>query len=174
MIIFLIFVIFIILIISIFLGFLIYSFFSAGPYVRVPASDLESFFNYQLEGIGKKLIDLGSGDGQIVIAAAKKGYLASGIEINPMLLLLSKLRVIILRLSKTAKFELDNLWSINLSEYDYVTCFLFPGVRDKIIEKFNRESKIGAKLVFFKMGNGYEIIEKNKGDYNAGNFREAS
>lgn len=43
-----------------------------------------------IQGDKPKLVDLGSGDGRIVIEAAKKGYEAVGYEINPWLVLYSR------------------------------------------------------------------------------------
>ncbi len=45
-----------------------------------------------LGGNRKKLFDFGSGDGRLVIEAAKRGYDARGVEINPYLYYLSKFK----------------------------------------------------------------------------------
>ena len=40
-----------------------------------------------------KAVDIGSGDGRIVIALAKKGLIAHGIEINPFLAMFSRFKI---------------------------------------------------------------------------------
>jgi len=42
------------------------------------------------EGGGRSLVDVGSGDGRIVLEAARRGYKAHGVELNPWLVLYSK------------------------------------------------------------------------------------
>ena len=63
----------------------------------------------------QKLVDIGSGDGRIVIASAKAGYQAHGIELNMWLVLYSKWRTLFSQgLKGKATFAKQDLWKSNL------------------------------------------------------------
>ena len=68
--------------------------FTGAPYVPSSASELEEAFT-KLYKLGKKdfLIDLGSGDGVVLKAAHIHGAKALDVEINPILVLLTKIRL---------------------------------------------------------------------------------
>ena len=68
--------------------------FTGAPYVPSSASELEEAFT-KLYKLDKKdfLIDLGSGDGIVLKVAHKHGARALGVEINPILVLLTKIRL---------------------------------------------------------------------------------
>ena len=67
--------------------------FTGAPYVPSTPSELEEAFT-KLYKLSKKdlLVDLGSGDGVVLKMANRHGARALGVEINPMLALLTKLR----------------------------------------------------------------------------------
>ncbi|XP_016808236.1 ATP synthase subunit C lysine N-methyltransferase isoform X1 [Pan troglodytes] len=56
------------------------------------------------------LVDIGSGDGRIVIAAAKKGFTAVGYELNPWLVWYSRYRAWREGVHGSAKFYISDLW----------------------------------------------------------------
>ena len=66
--------------------------FRGAPYVptlRRSVSDALDLLNLKHDAL---VIDLGSGDGSVLKAAARRGYRALGYEINPVLYLIAKLR----------------------------------------------------------------------------------
>lgn len=79
------------------------------------------------------VVDLGSGDGKILRLLAKKGIRSVGYEINPFLVLLTKLSLIN---NKLAKVELGNYWKINLPKETTVV-YVFTIERDAFkLEKY--------------------------------------
>ena len=68
----------------------------------------------------KRFIDLGSGDGRVVIAAAQAGYQATGIELNPVLVSLSYIAAYRAGVLSKVSFRMKDFWSINLQEYDAI------------------------------------------------------
>ncbi|PNI42257.1 FAM173B isoform 1 [Pan troglodytes] len=58
------------------------------------------------------LVDIGSGDGRIVIAAAKKGFTAVGYELNPWLVWYSRYRAWREGVHGSAKFYISDLWKM--------------------------------------------------------------
>jgi len=68
-------------------------------------------------------VDLGSGDGRIVLEAARNGFHSSGVELNPWLVLYSKFQARRQGLSSHASFHRQDIWKTNLSKYDNVVIF---------------------------------------------------
>lgn len=73
-----------------------------------------------------KLVDLGSGDGRTVIAAAKRGLNARGIEYNPDLVTVSQRAAEAAGVADKARFEQGDIFQSDFSEATVVTLFLLP------------------------------------------------
>jgi len=74
------------------------------------------------------VIDLGSGDGRIVISAAKRGARAHGIEYNPDMVALSKRNATREGVSEKATFEKADLFESDFSPATVLTMFLLPEI----------------------------------------------
>lgn len=97
---------------------------------------------------GQKVVDLGAGDGRIVILAAKNfGAKAVGVEIDPTRWLIANLRIWQRGLQKNARICLGDMRDFNVSGADVVTLYLLQGTNQKLKERFQRELKPGAKVV---------------------------
>ena len=84
------------------------------------------------------VMDLGSGDGRTVIAAAKRGARAFGIEYNPDMVELSKRNAADAGVGERATFVKADLFETDLSKATVITMFLLPQInlklRPKILE----------------------------------------
>ena len=84
------------------------------------------------------VIDLGSGDGRTVIAAAKRGARALGIEYNPDMVELSTRNAATEGVAARATFMRADLFETDLSKATVITMFLLPDInlrlRPKILE----------------------------------------
>jgi SAM-dependent methyltransferase len=78
------------------------------------------------------VIDLGSGDGRTVIAAAKRGATAHGIEYEPEMVALSKKRAEEAGLASRATFEKADLFTSDFSKATVITMFLLPSINEKL------------------------------------------
>lgn len=97
-----------------------------------------------------KAVDLGSGDGKIVIALAKAGAKeVHGYEINPFLVWLSRRRIRKNKLEKKAFIHWKNFWKADLENFNVVTLFQFPTIMDKLKKKLQRELKKGSRVVSY-------------------------
>jgi hypothetical protein len=96
---------------------------------------------------GEKAADLGSGDGRVVIALALKGAEAHGYEVNPILVAISRRRIIQMGLSGRAIIHWGNFWRKNLSHYDLITVFQVGFVMGRLEAKLKRELSVGARIV---------------------------
>ncbi len=95
---------------------------------------------------GKKMADIGSGDGRVVIEFAKKGFDATGIEFNPFLVFWSRLKIKRLGL-KNARIVKQNFWKADFSDYDVVYIFQLTSVNLLLVDKFRKELKTGAIII---------------------------
>ncbi|XP_069690495.1 zinc finger protein 354C isoform X2 [Periplaneta americana] len=83
-----------------------------------------------LTGRSGRLVDLGSGDGRIVLTAAKAGFAADGVELNPWLVAYSRLKAYQMGLRSYARFYCQDLWKFRLKPYPNIVIF---GVEEMII-----------------------------------------
>lgn len=81
---------------------------------------------------GDRLVDLGSGDGRTVIAAARRGVKSRGIEYNPDLVVLSRAAASTAGVSDMATFEQGDIFESDFSEATVVTLFLLPALNMRL------------------------------------------
>ena len=112
---------------------------------------------------GETLYDLGSGDGRLVIAAAKDfGAIAIGIEIDPFRVLYSRLKISRLRLDDKAKIVRRNFFDVDLRDADVVVVFLLKETMNNLQSKLERElapnSRVVSELFQF---DGLEVVNSD-------------
>jgi precorrin-6B methylase 2 len=95
---------------------------------------------------GEVCMDLGSGTGRIVFAAAKKGATGIGIEINPFLHWWARARAMFGRY-KGVSFSRADLWTTNVSHVDVLTIFFIKDKMPRLKEKLQKEMKPGSRIV---------------------------
>ncbi len=97
---------------------------------------------------GDIVYDLGSGDGRIVIEAAKRyNSKAVGIEADPIRVLWSLIMVRISKLQNKVKIKWGNLFNQNISNATLVTLFLWKDSNQKLKPKLLSELKPGSRVV---------------------------
>ena len=109
---------------------------------------------------GRRFIDLGSGDGRVVIKFAQAGFESMGLEINPFLVWWSRIKIKTHGL-KNAHITQGNFWKQNLTQYDVIYIFQLNSVNALLSQKFKQELKPGAIVIsvdFFLPG--LELIKK--------------
>lgn len=111
---------------------------------------------------GENVVDLGSGDGKILIEAAKMGCFATGLEINPFLVWFSRFRAARKGLSGKIKILRHDFNKYPLNETDVVFVYLWPETIDKLSVKFRKELKPGARIVSNAFTiSGWEPVKKD-------------
>jgi protein-L-isoaspartate O-methyltransferase len=111
----------------------------AAPYVPTAPSVVDRMLDVARVGPNDYVIDLGSGDGRIVITAARKyGARAHGIEFEPRLVSLARANAKAAGVSERATFEEGDLWTADLSKATVVTIYLLSRstmkLRDRLFE----------------------------------------
>ena len=92
--------------------------------------------------------DLGSGDGRIVIAAAKKyGARGVGIEINPLLVAESNASARAAGVSHLVQFIQGDLFTADFSAATVVALYLGPSLNERIKPRLLRELRPGTRVV---------------------------
>ena len=102
------------------------------------------------------VIDLGSGDGRIVITAARNGARALGIEYNPDLVTLSKQNAIKAGVVDKAQFVQADLFESDFSQATVITMFLLPEINLKLRPKI-LDLQPGTRVV----SNTFDMAEWN-------------
>lgn len=126
-------------------GFVIFFFYmcvaslTGAPYVPTKTPTADAMM--KLSGIkkGDVVYDLGSGDGKLLLLAAKKGARATGYEINPLLVLYANLR--------HARTLWKNFWGADIHDADIVFIYLLPWKMERLAKKLKTECKKGAVIV---------------------------
>lgn len=119
-----------------------------GPYYATPRGVVEQMLRLGELQPGELHYDLGSGDGRIVIMAARKFQARSvGFEIDPGLVARSRERIAALGLSERARIEARDLMTADFSKADLVTIYLLPVAMKKLEPLLKRELRPGARVV---------------------------
>ncbi|MQA65219.1 MAG: methyltransferase domain-containing protein [Alphaproteobacteria bacterium] len=92
------------------------------------------------------VVDLGSGDGRIVIAAAQRGAKAHGIEYNPNLVALAAAQALEADMADRVTFEEADLFEADLSRATVITMFVGQRVTDRLRPRF-LELEPGTRVV---------------------------
>jgi len=117
------------------------------PFVVMDERDVQAALTLAKVGRGDRLIDLGSGDGRIVIAAARRGAEALGIELDPSLVMKARGAAKEAGVEKRASFLEGDLFAQDLSSATVVTLYLFPDANLALRPKLLRELAPGTRIV---------------------------
>jgi protein-L-isoaspartate O-methyltransferase len=133
------------------------------PYYPTPETIVEKML--QMGGLkaGEKMFDLGSGDGRIVIMAARRFHAdATGIEFDDDLWRQSSERIKSLGLQKTARIIHGDILKQDFSSADLVTVYLLPVSNEKIRPLLEKQLKKGTRLVAHDFGIAGWTAEKEE------------
>jgi len=126
------------------------------PFVPTATNVVDAMLDLAAIRPSDVLVDLGSGDGRIVIAAAKRyGIRAIGVEIDPELVKRSQQTAAQEGVADKTRFVAADLFQFDLRQATVVTTFLTPGVNLRLRPKLWSELKPGTRVVThrFDMGN---------------------
>lgn len=144
----------------------VYALLFGAPYVPIPKYGLEKTIEFANIKPGQKAVDLGSGDGRIMIALAKAGAIVHGYEINPALVWWAKRKIKKESMEGKAFVHLKSFWDVDLSSYDVVTLFGVRKIMGRLEEKLNKELKPGAKIISFGFSfHGWEHLKKEQATF---------
>lgn len=127
--------------------FIIHGFFSDAPFVPSSRRKRRAMLDCADIRAGETVIDAGSGNGSLLIVAARLGARAIGIESNPLLVLYSRIRARSSAERKNITIIHGNLFSHSFREANVLFLYLFPQTIEKLKEKLEKELKPGVRII---------------------------
>jgi SAM-dependent methyltransferase len=113
---------------------------------------------------GQKLLELGSGNGRVMLEAASRGIEVVGIELNPFLVLASRWKL--RKYRKTTKVIWGDFWRTTWPDVDGIFVFLLVPYMPKLNQEIQKRCKNSVKLVSF----AFEIKDKKPSKTKKGIF----
>jgi SAM-dependent methyltransferase len=123
------------------------------PFVVTPVEIVERMLRLAEVGPDDVLIDLGSGDGRIVIEAAKRGARGLGVDIDPSLVRLATENAKLAGVARLARFETRDIFDTDLSGASVVAFYLLPDFNAKLLPRL-LQLKPGTRIVSHDGGIG--------------------
>jgi len=123
------------------------------PYVQTPMEIVERMLRMAQVKKGDYLIDLGSGDGRIVIEAAKRGARALGVDIDPNLVRHATENAQKAGVADRTQFMVKDIFETDLSAASVVAFYLLPDFNAKLLPKL-LALKPGTRIVSHDGGIG--------------------
>ena len=121
---------------------------NAGPYVPSPQSVVSDMLKIAEVGPADFVIDLGSGDGRIVLTAAKVfGASGFGVEIKEDLVLKANLAAKAEGVADRVRFMKQDLFKTDISKATVLTMYLLPDTVNLLKDKFLAELRPGTRII---------------------------
>jgi cyclopropane fatty-acyl-phospholipid synthase-like methyltransferase len=123
------------------------------PFVPTPMEVVDKMLELAEVKKGDVVYDLGSGDGRIVIRAAKKyGVKAVGIEMDSWLLAKARKDAKAAGVSHLVKFRAEDALNADIAAATVVTLYMLPWFNEKMKPNFQKHLKPGARIVAHDFG----------------------
>jgi 16S rRNA G966 N2-methylase RsmD len=121
---------------------------TGGPYVPTPQAVVDAMLQLAKVGARDFVIDLGSGDGRIVLTAAQR-YSARGlgVDIDPELVQQSNTEAQRRGLADRVSFREQDVLQASIEEATVLTLYLLPGMMQSLQKKLMRELRPGTRIV---------------------------
>ena len=123
------------------------------PYVQTPMEIVERMMRMAEVKKGDYVIDLGSGDGRIIIEAAKRGARGLGVDLDPDLVKHATENARLAGVGDLTRFEVRDIFETELSSATVVAFYLLPNFNEKLMPKLLR-LKPGTRIVSHDGGIG--------------------
>jgi hypothetical protein len=121
---------------------------TGGPFVPTPQVVVDQMLRMANVGAKDFVVDLGSGDGVIVLTAASQ-YKASGygVDIDPELVKHSNAEAKRLGIADRASFRVEDVFKADLSRATVITLYLLPSMMTNLRERIYLHAKPGTRVV---------------------------
>lgn len=121
---------------------------NAGPYVPTPWTIVDEMLKLAEVRGNDFVMDLGSGDGRLVITAAERfGSRGLGVDIDPALVKLATENAARAGVADRVRFEERDLFETGLTEPTVLTLYLLPHIVTQLVPRILAEMKPGARVV---------------------------
>jgi SAM-dependent methyltransferase len=123
------------------------------PYVQTPMEIVERMLRMAEVKKGDHVIDLGSGDGRIIIEAAKRGATGMGVDLDGSLVKLATENASKAGVGDKTRFRTMDLFDADLSPATVVAFYLLPNFNEKLLPRLLK-LKPGTRIVSHDGGIG--------------------
>ena len=124
------------------------------PYVATPQAIVEAMLDVAKVGPGDYVIDLGSGDGRIVIEAARRGAFGHGMDLDPARVKEAEENAAAAGVSDRVQFFEGNIFEADMSRATVVTMYLLQTVNLRLKPVLFEQLRPGTRIAShaFSMG----------------------
>jgi len=137
----------------VFVGYVIWKYWTltiGAGYDPTPQEMVNTMLDLAEVSANDVLYDLGSGDGRVLVTAAKRaGARAIGVEIDPFRFVFSWCAVRLARCGDRVTVRFGNLFTADIRDATVITLFLFGPTNKKLKRKFQEELKSGTRIVSY-------------------------
>lgn len=117
------------------------------PYVPTPQSVVDQMLDLADVNSGDYVIDLGSGDGRIVISAAKRGAAGHGIDLDPQRVTEARANAKEQGVANRVMFMEGDIFDTDFSNASVITMYLLPTVNLKLRPELLNKLEPGTRIV---------------------------
>jgi len=118
------------------------------PWAPTPLDRVDRMLRLAAVQPGETVVDLGAGDGRIVIRAARRfGARAIGVEIDPLRWLIATIAIRAMELGTEAQVVRGDMFAYDLGEADVVTLYLLEGTNQRLRPHLAESLRPGARIV---------------------------
>lgn len=132
------------------------------PYLPTTKPQIEAALRLAALKPGQTMLELGCGDGRVVLAAARQGAKVVGYELNPLLAAITWLRT--RRYRDKVTIIWGDFWRKDWPEHQVIFTFLLPKLMPKLNKKIIQSKHKPVKLVSFAFEiPGRQIVKNDRG-----------
>lgn len=117
------------------------------PYAPTRQARRAAIFELAEGKPGDLLVDLGSGNGAVLIAAASRGIRARGVEINPFWVWYSRRRIARRGLGRLATVVRGDMFTHPVADADIIFMYLVPAAMERLAARLQREAMPGTRII---------------------------
>ena len=117
------------------------------PFVTTSADTAKLIVRFADLKPGERAVDLGSGDGRVVLELAKTGLLVDGFEHKVELVTRSRARIKAAQYGERAKIYNTSFWDVDLSSYDIIYMYGMNSILGRVENKLTKQMRHDAIFI---------------------------
>jgi precorrin-6B methylase 2 len=122
------------------------------PYASTPPDVVEKMMEVARVGPGDYVIDLGCGDGRIVIAAARKGAMGHGVDLDPERIREARENADKANVNDKVMFVKEDIFETDISQASVITMYLLSTVNEDLRPRLMKQLEPGTRIVSHNFG----------------------